>query len=266
MCRIAKSGSMDISMGPASQAQEDDTMRTDQKGYKNVSGTRKDRTSKMFNGPPKDCSSAENNRTVESDEDKATLSFLIDYSLVAGGLRGKVTHRLTDIQEEFSGRGEEKIMSFMARYLSKLEKSIEKQAVEKEQQRGEVRITQPSEPHKPTLEVVPEGSAHPSDTLQQGKSFQIRWTFKPPSPSGITGERLHYKIVVCGKNLERGEHIQIAEGGGEIDFTRALTALTSSEPLPSGTYFIEADAEFSLKSVKSHRQSACSARRFIKVA
>jgi hypothetical protein len=270
---LVKLGSMDISMDPVSQTQEGDTMRSDEKSHKNMSGTRKDGKSKTSNSAPKDLSTAVNQRPVEVDEDATTgISFLIDYSLVAGELRGKIARRLTHKHEkypgkpeEFSGNGETTIIQFMKRYLSRLEKNAGKVPDEEAQQPGKVRITQPSEAHKPGLDVVPEGSAQPSDILKQGQTFLLRWTFEPYSPSGITGEQLHYRIAVCGKNLERGERIHIGEGEGKIDFSGALTALVGSRPLPQGTYIVEADAEFSLKSMKSDRQSLCRKSRLIQV-
>jgi hypothetical protein len=257
---------MDVSMDPVSQMQEGDTMRSDEKRHKNMSGTRKNGKCKPSNSAPRNLSTAENHRSIDVDKDKTTgMSFLIDYKLVAGELKGTITHQQTNIKEEFSGHGEATIIQFMKRYLSKVEKNVRKVPVEEPPQLGEVRITSPGEMRIPSLEVIPAGSARPSDILQQGQTFHLRWTFEPPSPSGITGEQLHYRIAVCGKNLERGERIKIGEGGGEIDFSSALTALIASGPLPPGTYIVEADAGFSLKSMKSDRQSACRERRLIQV-
>jgi len=265
---------MDISMDPVSQTQEGDTMRSDDKRQKNMSGARKDGKSKTSNSAPKDLSPASANSIVDVDEDATTgISFLIDYSLVAGKLKGKIARRVTHKHEKYSGEPEEfsgldetTIIKFMKIHLSSLEKNAGKVPDEEAQQPGKVRITQPSEAHKPGLDVVPEGSAQPSDILKQGQTFLLRWTFEPPTSSGITGEQLHYRIVVCAKSMERAEHIKIGEGGGQIVFGSALTALIGSGPLPPGTYIVEADAEFSLKSMKSYRQSVCSARRLIKVA
>jgi hypothetical protein len=81
----------------------------------------------------------------------------------------------------------------------------------------------------------------------------------------MVGEQLHYRIVICGKNLERGERIEIGEVEGIIDFGGTQTALIPSEPLPPGTYIVEADAGFSLKSMESDRQSARRERRLIQV-
>jgi hypothetical protein len=263
---LVKSGSMDISMGPVSQTQEGDTMRSDEKRHKNMSGTRKNGKSKPSNSAPRDLSTAETHRPADIDKDKTSgMSFLIEYKLVAGELKGIITHQQINIQEEFSGFDQATIIQFMKRYLSKVEKSVRKVPVEEPPQPGEVRITAPGEMRNLGLEVIPAGSALPSDILQQGQPYLLRWTFEPPSPSGITGEQLHYRIVVCGKNLERGERIKIGEDEGEINFSSALTALIASGPLPPGTYIVEADAGFSLKSFKSDRQSACRERRLIQV-
>ena len=273
MLYMEKSGSMDISMGPVSQTQEGETMRSDEKRHKDLSGTKKNGKSKPSNSAPKDLSTALNQRPVVVDEDATTgISFLIDYSLAAGKLKGKIARRVTHKHEkysgepdDFSGLGETTIIKFMKRHLSSLEKNAGKVPDEEAQQPGKVRITPSGAVRNPGLEVIPEGSAQPSDILPQGQTFQLRWTFEPLSPSGKTGEQLHYRIVVCGKNLERGERIKIGEGEEQIDFGSALTALIGSGPLPPGTYIVEADAEFSLKSVKSDWQSAHRKSRLIQV-
>ena len=263
---MVKSGSMDISMDPVSQTQEGDTMRTDEKRHKNMSGIRKNGKSKPSNSAPRDSSTAETHRPADVDKDKTSgMSFLIEYKLVAGELQGTITHKQINIQEEFSGFDQATIIQFMKRYLSKVEKSVRKVPSEEPPQPGEVKITSPGEMQKPGLEVIPAGCAQPSDILQQGQTFQLRWTFEPSKLSGITGKQMHCRIVVCGKNLERGERIHIGEGEEKIDVSGALTALIASEPLPPGTYIVEADAGFDLKSMKSDRQSACRARRLIKV-
>jgi hypothetical protein len=131
-------------------------MKSREKLDKEVSITRdkKDPKSKTSNNAPKDSTIAEHHHSVEVVEDTTTrISFLIDYSLVARELRGKITHKLTDKQEEFSGRGETNIIQFLNRYLSKLEKSVEKVPV------SEVRITPPGVMRNLGLDVIPVGSA-----------------------------------------------------------------------------------------------------------
>jgi hypothetical protein len=248
-------------------------MRSDEKRQKNMSGARKDGKSKTSNSEPKDLSTAENQPPVEVDEDATTgISFLIDYSLVAGELQGKIARRLTHKHEkyfgkpdEFSGHGETTIIQFMKRHLSKVEKSVRKVQGEEPPQPGEVKITSPGEMRKPGLDLVPEGSAQPSDILKQGQTFQLRWTFEPPKPSGITGEQLHYRIVVYGRNLESGKRIKIGEGEEQIDFGSTLTAIIQSGPLPPGTYIVQADAGLRLKSMRSDRQSLRHKSRLIQV-
>ena len=202
------------------------------------------------------------------------ISFLIDFSLTEGQIEGTITHCRTDKQMEFAGLDQTAISQFMKRYLSRLEKSVAKMPIEEaaqqihevaDVQKEEARTDPHGEMRTRSFGVIPAGAGQPSEILQQGQPFQLQWSFEPPAMSDMEGEQLHYRIVICGKNLEGGERLKVGEIKGQIDFGSPLTAHIPSEPLPPGAYRLEADSMFSLKSKIAEWHSACRERRLIQV-
>jgi len=265
-------------MDPADLRKEGGTMRNHEKRHKDLSIKRdkKDLKDKTSDIEPKKLSAVESHHALEPDkETTARISFLIDYTLVEGDLRGKITHRLTDKHEEFSGLDQTTITQFMKRYLSRLEKSVEKMTVEvppqkirefaKAQLKEEVKKSPRGEMRTLGLEVIPADASQPTKSLRQGQPFQLQWSFESPSITDMKGEQLEYRVVINGKNLRGGKHLKIGDFQGKTEFGKALTALIPSEPLPPGVYLLEADADFSLKSIKSDWHSECRERSLIQV-
>jgi hypothetical protein len=67
---------------------------------------------------------------------------------------------------------------------------------------------------------------------------------------------MNYKVSICQKKLASGHREMVGEIEGDVACSEALTASIHSEPLPSGTYRLEADAIFSLKGKKPD-EGAC---------
>jgi hypothetical protein len=76
---------------------------------------------------------------------------------------------------------------------------------------------------------------------------------------------MRYKISMCRKKLAGGHRESLGETEGEINFADPMTACIHSEPLPPGTYRIEGDAEFRLKSKKSSWSRTCHSSSLIQV-
>jgi hypothetical protein len=248
-------------------------MKNHGKYHKEMSGMKekRDSKSKTSNGESKQLSGGESHHRLAADEDlDKGISFLIVFSLKDGQIKGNITHRLTNKQMEFDGLDQTAITQFMKKYLSRLEKSIEEMPIEEQpvaavQWREQTRITPTVEMRTRSFGVLPEGSAQHAELLLQGQPFQLQWSFESPSMSGMEGEQLHYRIVVCGKNLERGDRLKIVDTTGQIGFGSPLTASIPSAPLPPGPYRLEADSNFSLKSKFAEWHSACHERRLIQV-
>ena len=253
-------------------------MKNHGKYQKEMSGMKekRDSKSKTSDGESKQLSGDESHpRLAADDEMDKGISFLIVFSLKEGKIEGTITHCLTDKQTKFSGLDQTAMTQFMKRYLSRLEKSVEKMSIEEQpqpihefavvQQREDARITPPGEMRTRSFGVLPEGSAQHAEILQQGQPFQLQWSFESPSMSDMEGEQLHYRIVICGKNLEGGERLKIVDTTGQIGFGSPLTASIPSAPLPPGPYRLEADSNFSLKSKIAGWHSACHERRLIQV-
>jgi hypothetical protein len=246
-------------------------MKTHDECEKEVSNPKgkRDRKSKLFNGEPKGISSAENHHHPDTQEDTtARISFLVDFSLAEGEVRGKIIHRLTDKQAEFVGLDQATITQFMKKYLSRLEKNVIKMPQEEtshqihelaEGKEEEVKEIPASEMRTRSFGIIPAGTGLPTGILQQGQPFRLEWVFEPPSILTTQGEKLDYKVVVCRKRLAGGGRELFGEIKGQIDFTQTLTARFPSEPLPTGTYRLEGEAAFwSSKSKTPGHRSTCS--------
>jgi hypothetical protein len=248
-------------------------MKNHEKSRKEIPGTKdkKNSKSKASTGDPEDILNIDSLRSFAADEG---IPFLVNFSLKEGEIEGTITHCRTNTQMKFVGLDQAAIGQFMKRYLSRLEKSIEKMPAEEptpqffesvEVQGDEAKKTAAGEMRTRSLDVVPSGAAQPTDILLKGQPFQLQWSFEPPSLSGMAGEKMHYRIVICGKNLKGGERIKVGEVSGKIDFGSALTAHIPSGPLPPGPYRLEADSDFSMKSKIAPWHSACRERRLIQV-
>jgi hypothetical protein len=252
-------------------------MKNHEKSHKEMSGVKdkRDPKNKMTTGEPKELSNDESRHRHFADEDMtARMSFLIDFSLAEGQIQGKITHRLTNKQIEFAGLDQSAITQFMKRYLSRLEKSVEKIPIEDPSQqihpsvevhKEEAKETHAGEMQTRSFGVIPAGAAQPTAFLLQGQPFQLQWSFEPPPIPSTMGEQLSYRVIICRKNLEGGEHRKVGEVSGNIDIGSALTARIPSEPLPPGAYRLEADSDFSLKSKTTGWHSTCHERRLIQV-
>jgi len=248
-------------------------MKNHEKSRKELPSTKdkKNGKGKTATGDPGDILSIESRRSLAADEG---IPFLVNFSLSEGEIEGTITHLRTNTKTKFVGFDQVAIGQFMKRYLSRLEKSVEKMPVEEPPpqffdsavaQRDEAKKTVSGEMRTRSLEVIPSGAAQPSNILLKEQPFQLQWSFEPPSLSGMAGEKLHYRIVICGKKLEGGERIKFGEVSGKIDFGSDLTARIPSGPLPPGAYRLDADSDFSMKSKIAEWHSACRERRLIQV-
>lgn len=220
-------------------------------------------------GKPEEHSKVESDHHLGGDEDMtARISFAIDFSLAEGALRGKITHRLTNKQVEFSGLDQETINQFMRQYLSRLEKSVIKKSVDDasqqipelaEEQQEESKETPPSGMKSRSFGIIPAGTTHPTRVLEQGRPFQIQWSFEPPSLLSMLGQPVNYMVIICRNNLAGGGRELVGKIEGQRDFSEPLVASFECESLPSGTYRLEGKASFwSLKSRKPEWNSSCS--------
>lgn len=250
-------------------------MKTHKGGEEELSTIRgkKGRKSTLLSGEPKEVSIAENHHHPANDKDTtARISFLIDFSLAEGEIRGKITHRLTDKQVKFAGIDQATITQFMNKYISRLEKNVIKMPAEEvsppihelaEEKKEEARETPFSEMQTRSFDVIPLGTAHPQRVLQQGQPFQFQWSFEPPSFLGLEGEKLNYRVIICRKKLAGGPRELVGKTEGQVDFSETLTsgiqASLQSQPLPRGTYRLKGVTHFwSSKSKKPGWRSSCS--------
>jgi hypothetical protein len=251
-------------------------MKSHEKRHKDTSGIEEPRERKRepTNGDPAESVNAESHSHLAAAEDtSARISFLIDFSLAEGQIQGKITHRLTNKHTEFTGLDQTAITQFMKKYLSRLEKGVVKMSGREALPAIDVQDTEKEEREIPSndirtrsFSVIPAGTARPTEFLQQGQPFQLQWCFEPPESFVVRGEHLKYKVSICRKKLASGNRELLGEIEGDIDCTEALTACIHSEPLPAGTYRIEADAQFSLRSKKADWSSTCHNSNLIHVA
>jgi hypothetical protein len=251
-------------------------MKSHEKRHKELSGIEgtRDRKREPANGGLTESLNAESHHQLAADEDPtARISFLIDFSLAEGQIQGKITHRLTHKQMEFGGLDQMAITQFMKKYLSRLEKGVVKTSereslpvVDVQDVAREEKETPSKDIRTQSFNVIPAGATRPTEILQQGQPFQVQWCFETPESFVVRGEHLKYKVSICRKKLASGNRELLGEIEGDIDCTEALTACIHSEPLPPGTYRLEADATFSLKSRKTDWSSACRNSRLIHVA
>jgi hypothetical protein len=253
-------------------------MKNHEKRRKEISGMegKKDLKGKAANCDPPEVHDAESrHHPIVGEETTARISFLIDFSLAEGQIQGKITHRLTNKQMEFVGLDQATIAQFMKKYLSRLEKVVPKteeesplqpvhaQAIEK-QKEEESRI-QSNEIRTLSYRVIPVGYAKPTNIIPQGHPFQLQWCLEPPPDFSHRGERMNYKVSISRKQLAGGHPQLLGEKEGEIDFSEPMTAFIHSEPLSPGTYRLESDARFILKSKKTGWSGSCHDSRVIHV-
>jgi hypothetical protein len=240
-------------------------MKNHEKRHKELSGTevKRDRKKESSDGGFKEDQKAESHHRFDADEDTtARISFLIDFSLAEGQIEGRITHRLTNTQMKFVGLDQTTISQFMKKYLSRLDKSVVR-TTEREQlpstdyQNAEKEEPASNEIRTKSFLVIPAGAGQPTDILQQGQPFQVQWCFDPPASLSVRGQHMNYKVSICRKKLASGHREVVGEIKGDVACSEALTASIHSEPLPSGTYRLEADATFSLKGRKPDWRSAC---------
>jgi hypothetical protein len=240
-------------------------MKNHEKRHKEMSGMEEKRDRRKGNGD--NIHAASPHHSVAGEETMARISFLVDFSLEEGQIKGKITHRLTNKQEEFDGLDQTAITQFMKKYLSRLEKGVAETAdrgpiepihVEAAGKRKEGgKEISPDEIRTRSFSVIPAGATQPTDIVLQGQPLQLQWCFEPSPEFPFRGERMNYKVSICRKKLAGGHRELLGEIGGEINFAEPMTACIHSEPLPAGTYRIEADAEFSLKSKKPAWRHTC---------
>ena len=249
-------------------------MKNHEKRQKEVSGMEERRDRRRGNGD--NIHAASPHHSVADEDTMARISFLVDFSLENGQIKGKITHRLTNKQMEFDGLDQAAITQFMKKYLSRLERApaetadrehiepirVETSGMGKERESA----ASPEEIRTRSFSVIPAGSTQPMEIIQQGLPLQLQWCFEPAPAFPYRGERMHYKVSICRKKLAGGHRELLGEIGGEISFAEPVTACIHSEPLPPGTYRIEADAEFSLKSKKAAWRQTCHNSSLIHVA
>lgn len=203
------------------------------------------------------------NPTDMVDDSTARITFAIEFSLSEGKIEGKITHRLTGKSMEFAGLDQTAITQFMKKYLSGLDRGparvmdSEQLALPRERQSGTEKTgSTPDRLRTRSFHVIPAGTGRPTDILQQGQPFQLQWSFEPPEGLADRGQHMSYAVSICRKKLAGGRRELLGEIKGDIACSEALTASIHSEPLPSGTYRLEADARFSLKNKKTGWVSA----------
>jgi hypothetical protein len=248
-----------------SRKREGDAMKNHDKRHKEMSGMEEKRDRRKGNGD--NIHAASPHHSVAGEETMARISFLVDFSLEEGQIKGKITHRLTNKQVDFDGLDQAAITQFMKKYLSRLEKGAAETAdrgpiepihveLAGKRKEGEKEISS-DEIRTRSFSVIPAGSSQPTEMILQGQPLQLQWCFEPSADFAFRGERMNYKVSICRKKLAGGHRELLGEIGGEINFTDPVTACIHSEPLPPGTYRIEADAEFSLKSKKAAWRRTC---------
>ena len=250
------------SMSPANRGRKrEDTMKNHEKRQTGTTESASKRGVK--NEPTADASSETSlpNRPnpIDSAEDStARITFVTEFSLSEGRIEGRITHRLTGKSMEFAGLDQTTITQFMKKYLSGLDRGpgrvadSERLASPRERQSGTEKPGSTADRLRTrSFQVIPTGAARPTDILQQGQPFQLQWSFEPPDGLVDRGQQLSYAVSICRKKLAGGRRELLGEIKGEIVCCEALTANIHSEPLPSGTYRLEADARFSLKNKKT---------------
>ena len=240
-------------------------MKNQEKRQKEMSGMEEKRDRRKGNGD--NIHAASPHHSVTGEDTMARISFLVDFSLEEGQIKGTVTHRLTNQQVDFDGLDQAAITQFMKKYLSRLEKGaaetadrgpIEPSHVDTAGKRKEGgKETLSDEIRTRSFSVIPAGSTQHTEMILQGQPLQLQWCFEPSEDFAFRGERMNYKVSICRKKLAGGHRELLGEIGGEINFAEPMTACIHSEPLPPGTYRIEADAEFSLKSKKAAWRKTC---------
>ncbi|MBI5580257.1 MAG: hypothetical protein HY895_13985 [Deltaproteobacteria bacterium] len=251
-------------------------MKNHEKRHKELSGTEVKRDRKKESGEEgfKEDLKPESHAPFDADEDTtARISFLIDFSLAEGQIEGRIIHRLTNKHMKFVGLDQTAISQFMKKYLSRLDKSVVR-ATEREQvpstdyqdAEKEEAAAASNEIRTKSFLVIPAGAAQPTEILQQGQPFQVQWCFDPPASLSVRGQHMNYKVSICRKKLASGHREVVGEIEGDVACSEALTASIHSEPLPSGTYRLEADATFSLKGRKPDWSGVCRDSRLVHVA
>lgn len=242
-------------------------MKNLEKRHKELPGieAKRERKKEPGNGGFKEDLKSESQGHFDADEDTtARISFQIDFTLAEGQIEGKITHRLTHKQMDFIGLDQNAISQFMKKYLSRLDKGVARTAesgqlpARDDQDAGAEKAEPPSsEIRTKGFYVIPAGSTHPTEILQPGQPFQLQWCFDPPAGLAARGQHMSYKVSICRKKLAGGHRELLGEIEGNVACSEALTASIHSEPLPSGTYRLEADATFSLKGKKPDWTGAC---------
>jgi hypothetical protein len=244
-------------------------MKTHEKRPKEAPGPIDKRDSlRKGDGEPKSPAAAEDHHSPAVSEDAtARISFSVDFYLVEGQMEGEIVHRLTGKPMKFIGLDQAAIIQFMHKYLSRLEKGIIRppqeelpQAFPLEAEQAPEEITAaplPLEMRTRSFDVFPAGATYPTEIVRQGQPFQINWCFDPPPNLAEQGEILKYRVSICRKQFGTNGREMIGEAKGETECDKVLTACIRSEPLPSGTYRLEANASFSLKSERPEWHSTC---------
>ena len=242
-------------------------MKNQEKRHKEMSGMEEKRDRKKDSGNGDNIHAESPHQSVAGEDTMARISFLVDFSLEEGQIKGKITHRLTNKQVDFDGLNQDAITQFMKKYLSRLEKGVAETAsrgpiepirvdTARMRKEEEKKIFQ-DEIRTRSFLVIPAGSTQPTDMILQGQPLQLQWCFESSPDFAFRGERMNYKVSIIRKKLAGGHRELLGEIGGEINFAEPMTACIHSEPLPPGTYRIEADAEFSLKSKKAAWRKTC---------
>lgn len=269
-------GLTDASMSPANRGRErEDVMKNHEKRHTGTTESASKRGSKIE--PTADAASEGSlsnrpNPTDPVEDSTARITFVTEFSLSDGKIEGKITHRLTGKFMEFVGLDQTAITQFMKKYLSGLDRGLgramesEPLPLPRERQRGTEKAgSTPDRLRTKSFHVIPAGTGRPADILQQGQPFQLQWSFEPPDSLVDQGQQLSYAVSICKKKLAGGRRELLGEIKGDIACCEALTANIHSEPLPSGTYRLEADARFSLKNKKTGWVSAARDSRLIHV-
>jgi len=219
---------------------------------------KKNGNSKSFDGEQKGPPKIESKQHVDTNNGTTgRMSFIIDFWLAEGELQGQIIHRPSRKSLKFSVHDwTTKIIEFLNKYLSSLEKSIATMSVEE----SSVESTESAESYREEVEETPsrkmqtrsfgvfiKGTDHPIKMLRKEQFFEYKWFFKPTAFFGIDDEVLNYKVIICRKELAGGKREIVVEERGEIekdtDFRDPLIVI-SSKPLSAGTYRIEGEAIF----------------------
>jgi hypothetical protein len=229
----------------------------------NHSPTKKDpKKSETSKGKAEDSHKIEGLQPSANEGTTGHIQFLVDFRLAEMDWRGIITHRKTQTKEEFLGVDQMKITQFMKKYLSRVDTGSKEPPGEPlqpnshlaEQQKKEAKEAPPYEMRTRSFSVIPAGTTYATGVMTQDQPLQLKWSFESGSISDIEeNEQIHYKVIISRMKLPDGPLEMFSETtlNEKMPFRKTFDIIIPSEPLPPGTYRLEAQANFwSLKSKK----------------